>query len=104
MTWPTKSKRPIRRATFGHAATIDHYVKFIRLNMRARELAETDWLLHRRNCNPFRRQTPVHRAYEKAFAAMRRATPNPPFPPIPDLPRARARNSTIGNEIKSNLD
>lgn len=87
--WPTKSRRPLRRGTFGRAATFDQYLVAARFALRARELAETDWLLHRRNCNPFRRRSPPWHVYEKTFRAEQRANPNPGFAPIPDLPRAR---------------
>lgn len=87
--WPTKNRRPLRRATFGHAARHDPYLVARRYEMRAAELAQVDWLLYRRNCNPFTRGRPAWRAYNRAFNAERRNNPDPGFPPIPDLPRAR---------------
>lgn len=89
--WPTKWRRPLRRATFGRAATMDQYLVAARFALRAHELAETDWLLHRRNCNPFRKKSPPWHVYEKTFRAEQLSNPNPGFPPIPDLPRARHR-------------
>jgi len=94
MRWPTKSKRPLRRATFGHAAYTDAWIHAYRLSLRARELGEIDWLLHRRKASPFSKVSPADLAYERGFAAEREATPAPPWPPLPDLPRARREPTT----------
>lgn len=89
MPWPTKSRRPIRRATFGRAATIDDYVHYLRASLRARELGQIDHLLHHRQANPYRRKKAAAAAYDRGFADALAASPYPKTPPLPDIPRAR---------------
>lgn len=98
MRWPTTNGRPIRRATFGHAATYDEYLIYQRQRLRAGELGQIDWLLHRRNCNPWRKGTPAHGAYNRSFIREMLADPNPSWPPIPDLPRARQSIGKLDDE------
>lgn len=95
---PTHNGRPIRRSTFGHAASYDAYLVVARFAMRAAELAAVDWLIHRRKANPYRPGSPAHGAYDRAFNREQLADPHPNFHPIPDLPRARQRNSAHHNE------
>jgi hypothetical protein len=104
MTWPTKSKRPIRRSTFGHAANFDPWLWSYRYATTARLLGEIDWLLHRHSCCPWPHNTHAAHAYNRGFNAERAANPHPDLPPLPDIPRARQRLGMVREEKKSLSD
>jgi len=91
MSWPTKSNRPIRRATFGHTATYDPWMWAYRYATTGRLLGEIDWILHRHPCCPWPPHSHAARAYTTGFDAERAANPRPDIPPLPDIPRARQR-------------
>lgn len=71
---------------------------YTRRAMKAADLAAVDWILYRRDCNPWRKGTPVAKAYDRAFTLERRNNPRPALPPIPDLPRCRNPLGKIADE------
>jgi hypothetical protein len=99
----SKSSRATRRTTFGRAATYDLYLDGLRRDTRASTLGAVDWMLHRHPACPWRSSGHAGKAYTRAFNAERAQDPRPAFPPIPDLPRARAPyNQTRDVEEASN--
>lgn len=87
--WPTRHGRPIRRATFGHAATLDYALDDMRRQIRASELGELDHILHQRPACPYRPGSPAAKAYATGYRRQLAKQPRPTHDPLPDLPRAR---------------
>lgn len=87
--WPTRHGRPIRRATFGHAATLDYALDDMRRRIRASELGELDYILHQRPACPYRPGGAAAAAYALGYSRQLAKQPRPNHGPLPDLPRAR---------------
>ncbi len=54
----------------------------IRLDMKAYDLGDADWLLYRHRACPYKPGTWNHRNYHRGFAASKAADPRPAWPPI----------------------
>ena len=55
----------------------------IRLDMKPFHLGECDWLLYRRQFNPYRTHTWNSHRYARGFAASKADSPKPNWDPIP---------------------
>lgn len=72
----------------------DKYLRDYRNSLRAARLAELDWYLYRINCNPFRKSSPAHGAYQRAFIRARFEEPHPKSDRLGSLPAVRKKLPT----------
>lgn len=84
---PRSKRHTTRRPTCGPRCPgrffkLRRKLHFIRLEMKPVHLGEADWILYRREFNPYRSASYKAAAYERGFAACKKSLPRPSTDPI----------------------